>query len=90
LLRSLLPRLVGTPEGCGLSWNNEPDYTPSFPALNRWRWTGVQVLAGEWDDAPKESLRRLRINLSLIGDGGDWRCKAAAEHIAELEGKRTD
>jgi hypothetical protein len=28
------------------------------------------------------------MNLELIGDEGDWRCRAAAEHIAELEGKK--
>jgi hypothetical protein len=71
-----------------MSWNDEADHAPLFPALNRWRWTAVQVLANEWDDAPKESLRRLRMNLELIAGEGDWRCKAAVEHIADLEGRR--
>jgi hypothetical protein len=74
-----------------VSWNDGADHAPSFPALNRWRWLAIQILAHEWDDAPKESLRRFRVNLELIAAEGDWRCKTAVDHLAELlEGKRTD
>jgi hypothetical protein len=45
-------------------------------------------LDGEFDTAAPEVLRRFRVNLELLGDDGDWLCRAAAQNIAELEGRK--
>jgi hypothetical protein len=66
-----------------MTWQG--DYPPQ---IRKWRYTARQVLDGEFDTAAAEVLRRLRVNLELLGDDGCWLCRASAQHIAELQERK--